>query len=213
MAEAATATFGSELANGDKAAPEWIELFPAGPQLTAVDGRKWTANPSAVLAAFAARNGRPLPVDYEHAQAIKAGTGDEAPAAGWIVAVEERAGAIWGKVEWTPRAARLIADREYRYISPEFQRDKAGRILRLDGAALVNRPALEELVALASQSRNDAAEPEPEAALIAQARELAAAAQVYQAEQARLGKPVTTATAVAAVQAQRASTSPQEKTT
>jgi len=153
----ATAIFTAELAATGNGAPEWIELFPAGPDLVAVDGRKWTANPSAVVAAFAARNGRPLPVDYEHAQYIKAGTGDETPAAGWIVAVEDRAGAVWGKVEWTPRAARLIADREYRYVSPEFQRAEDGLILQLDGAALVNRPALETLTALAARQQTQGA--------------------------------------------------------
>jgi phage I-like protein len=185
----ATAIFGTDLAAASGTAPEWVELFPAGPELVAVDGRRWTANPAAVLAAFAARDGRPLPIDYEHAQAYKVGTGDEAPAAGWIVALEERAGAVWGKVEWTPRAARRIVHREYRYVSPEFQRDKAGQVLRLDGAALVNRPALEMLAALAARQPNPKgddmkniatalglAEASEEKAIVDKAKELAAAA-------------------------------------
>ena len=68
--------------------------------------------------------------------------GEEAPAAGWITSVEVRDGAVWGHVEWTDRAAAMIAAREYRFLSPEFTHSKAGEILALAGAGLVNRPAL-----------------------------------------------------------------------
>lgn len=138
----ATAIFATDLAQAENTAPEWVELFPAGPELKARDGRTWTADPQAVLSAFAANNA-PLPIDYEHGQDHLAPEGKEAPAAGWIVKVENRAGAVWGMVEWTARAAKMIVDREYRFLSPAFNTTKAGRITRLLGAGLVNRPALE----------------------------------------------------------------------
>lgn len=149
----ATANFTrTDLASDTKSPPEWVELFPAGPELLARDGRRWTANAPAVLAAFDA-NRAPLPIDYEHAQDIKADKGDEAPAAGWIVALEARAGAVWGKVEWTARAASMIVEREYRFLSPAFTHTTDGLITRLLGAGLVNRPAL-ELTALSRETFN-----------------------------------------------------------
>lgn len=152
----ATANFSIELASEAKTAPEWVELFPAGPDLVARDGRRWTANPAAVLAAFQ-NNRAALAIDYEHAQDIRAEKGQEAPAAGWIVELEDRAGAVWGKVEWTARAAAMIVEREYRFLSPAFKHAGTGLITRLLGAGLVNRPAL-ELTALSRetpQTEND----------------------------------------------------------
>lgn len=153
----ATAIFQTDLAAQANGAPEWVQLFPAGPELVARDGRKWIANAPAVVAAFAANNG-PLPIDYEHGQDHLAAKGHEAPAAGWIVAVEDRGGEVWGKVEWTERAAAMIAAREYRFISPAFGHEKSGRITRLAGAGLVNRPALE----MAALSREATTTEEPE---------------------------------------------------
>ncbi len=141
MNTTATAIFQTDLASNAGQAPEWIEIFPAGPGIVARDGRQWTLQPQLVLEAFAANRG-PLAIDYEHGQALKAPLGDEAPAAGWIVQLEERDGGIWGKVEWVEKAARQIVAREYRFISPDFNHDKSGVITRLRGAGLVNRPAL-----------------------------------------------------------------------
>lgn len=141
MTRTAATSFFTELAAvGDKP-PEWIELFPKGPELRARDGRRWTLEPARVIAAFAASQG-PLAIDYEHAQALKAPGGDEAPAAGWINAVEERDGSVWGQVEWTKAAARKIVEREYRFVSPDFDHTRDGLIVQLNGAGLVNRPAL-----------------------------------------------------------------------
>ena len=148
----ATAIFRTDLASEAKAAPEWVELFPAGPELLARDGRRWTANPDAVIAAFAAYNA-PLPIDYEHGQDLKADKGEEAPAAGWIVELQNRAGAVWGRVEWTERAAAMIAAREYRFLSPAFTAAEDGLVRRLLGAGLVNRPAL-EMTALSRETPN-----------------------------------------------------------
>lgn len=53
-------------AEGD-AAPEWVQLLPAGPSIMARDGRRWRmSNPQGVVAAFASNNAD-LPIDYEHA--------------------------------------------------------------------------------------------------------------------------------------------------
>ena len=50
---------------------------------------------------------------------------------------------MWGEVEWTPRAAAHLEAREYRFISPVFGYDPRTRaVTRIEGAALVNDPAL-----------------------------------------------------------------------
>ncbi len=140
MSTASATPFFTELASDGKSPPEWVQLFPKGPHLKARDGREWTLEPARVVSAFA-REQVPLAVDYEHGQAHLAVGGKEAPAAGWIVAVEERDGTVWGKVEWTKPAAARIVTKEYRFLSPEFKHTREGVIVKLDGAGLVNRPA------------------------------------------------------------------------
>ncbi|CAA0129454.1 Uncharacterised protein [Starkeya nomas] len=134
------------------AVPEWIMILPAGPQLRAVDGRSWTIEDPDAVAAASMLDGLDLPIDWEHAQDHRAPKGEEAPAAGWIDRIEVRDGAQWAHVDWTEKGRRSIAGRDYRYISPTFLHDKAGRIARIIGAGLVNRPAFNSLPALAQQS-------------------------------------------------------------
>ena len=118
-------------------APEWAELLPAGPVLKGRDGRQWkVSDPARLVAAFAP----PFVVDYEHAQDKLAVNGQEAPAGGWVEAMELRDGAVWGRVDWTPRAKAAIAAREYRFISPAFTYSPDGEVQALIGASLVNRP-------------------------------------------------------------------------
>ncbi|TAA61626.1 phage protease [Shinella sp. JR1-6] len=169
----------------------WGNLLPKGPDLTARDDRRWTYNPAEVVAAFVANQG-PLAVDYEHGQDLL--KGEAAPAAGWIVAMEDRDGALWGKIEWTERASAMIREREYRFLSSSMRLANGGRIIGLDGAALVNRPALP----VAALDPDQTGETEREA------RALASKAQVYQTEQATLGRAITISEAVTTVAAMSA---------
>ena len=123
--------------------PDWIQLLPAGPAITGSDGRSWTLpDPAALLTEFTARN-KPLVVDWEHASEHRALQGLDAPAAGWIDRLEIRDGAIWGHVEWTPKAAQQIAAKEYRFLSPVFTYQKSdSRIVALVSAGLTNQPNL-----------------------------------------------------------------------
>lgn len=121
--------------------PEWIEVLPQGPDIKGLDGRAWRmASAAGVVAASQSR--LPVVVDYEHASELLAPKGHEAPASGWITAFEARDGAVWGRVEWTPRAANMIAAREYRFVSPVFRHSKAGDVLRIESVGLVNQPNL-----------------------------------------------------------------------
>jgi phage I-like protein len=129
-------------ASGD-AAPEWVELLPVGPDIVGRDGRSWRIADPAVVIADSAVNGA-IHIDYEHASETKAAKGDEAPAAGWVNGMEVRDGAIWGRVEWTPRAGAMISAREYRFLSPVFVFDTSTRqILSIVSAGLTNRPNLD----------------------------------------------------------------------
>lgn len=136
-----------------QAAPEWIEVLPRGPDIIGRDGRRWRmTDPAQVVAAFAANRAH-LPIDIEHAQFLMAPEGMPAPASGWIEEVAVRDGAVHARVSWTPRGSELVANREYRFISPVFTfDDKTGEIIALKGAGLVNRPNL-QLPALNSEGK------------------------------------------------------------
>lgn len=124
-------------------APEWVELIPAGEFAPRDSRAPWNnSSPEAVLAASRAL-AMDLPVDYEHQTDYATQNGQPAPAAGWIKEMQVRAGAIWGRVEWTERARAMLAAREYRYLSPVFGYTTDGRVVtHVLRAALTNDPAL-----------------------------------------------------------------------
>jgi hypothetical protein len=133
-------------------AEPWIHLLPAG-TFRGRDGRGpyTAANAGAIINAsreFAGK--RQIPIDYDHASDLAAKNGSPAPAAGWINALQSRADGVWGRVQWTPRAAEQLAQRKYRYLSPVFSHDAAGNVSRLLRASLTNNPNLDQLTALAS---------------------------------------------------------------
>ncbi|MCL2076060.1 MAG: phage protease [Betaproteobacteria bacterium] len=130
--------------------PEWepgndltqVHLIPAG-NFTGRDGRGPNfLDAEAVTNAFTAM-GMSLAIDYEHQSIHTANNGQPAPAAGWITAIEAREDGLWGTVEWTDKAAEMIKEREYRYLSPVFKYEiNTGRVIALVGAGLTNHPNL-----------------------------------------------------------------------
>ena len=137
----------------------WIQLLPAG-EVRGRDGRGPylvgdRAAMEAIVAATVERaRATDLCVDYDH-QAIFAavpGVGGNAPAAGWIKDLQVRDDGIWGRVEWTTAAAERIRAGEYRYLSPVFKNDDAGRVRWLFNAGLVNTPNF-ELAPVAASDR------------------------------------------------------------
>lgn len=127
--------------------PDWVQLVPAGKNIKARDGRKFSnAKPEDVVKAFEGSS-LDLPIDFNHSSESR----DErpAPAAGWIVELEIREGEIWGRVEWTRLGIEALRNKEYKYISPAFYQSKTGLVLELVSAGLTNRPAL-DLPSLAS---------------------------------------------------------------
>jgi phage I-like protein len=134
--------------------PDWIELVPAGP-FKGVDGRgPWIIKNSAAVIARSMADGK-LPLDENHSTDLAAPEGLPSPARGWIVEMEERNGAIWGRVDWNESGKQLMIDRAYRGISPVFTRDpNTGEINQVLRASLNNTPNIAALHSLHSQQEN-----------------------------------------------------------
>lgn len=141
--------------NAEGAAPEWVKLLPYG-EIVGRDGRRWTLPREAVNtvinASMARAAGEDLVFDYCHQSDLAAveGVGGVAPASGWIKELQSRDDGIYARVSWTPAAKAALQAQEYRYASPVFSYDKAGRVTKLLRASLTNTPNL-VLGALASE--------------------------------------------------------------
>jgi phage I-like protein len=108
----------------------------------------------AVLTAFRARQAD-LPIDYDHQSLTAEEKAGPVPAAGWIRELAARGDGIWARVEWTPRAAELLVQREYRYLSPVFRYEsQTGRVVELTGAGLTHVPNL-HLTAVSMEQRKE----------------------------------------------------------
>lgn len=149
MSKQATAIIATPIAlceaNGAVSAPECIQILPMG-LITPNDGRgPWRLeDPRAVIAETRKRlGGLEMMLDYNHQSEHAAQNGRPAPAAGWITELEARPDGIFGKVAWTRKGAEAVAAREFRYISPVFNHDAAGRVRRIISCALTNTPALD----------------------------------------------------------------------
>ncbi len=137
-ASAATASGPALALAAEGGAPDWVQLLPAGPFIRGRDGRSFgLADPVAVANRFRP----PFAIDWEHAQDLRAPSGEAAPAAAWVEEVQVRNGQIWGRVDWTERGRAAVAAREYRFLSPAFTFEPAtNAVVELVGAGLVNRP-------------------------------------------------------------------------
>jgi len=144
--------FDLDMKTGKAEAPTWVQIFPAGPELAARDGRTWKmTDPDAFVAAQKCSKAQPILVDFDHLSSFTPEEGGDQTAAGWIEELEVRDGQVWARVAWTVRAAAQIADREWRFVSPEFLAHKTTKeVAVLRALSLVNRPAF-DMVALAHE--------------------------------------------------------------
>ncbi len=147
-------------------APTRIKLLPAG-EFAARDGRPgnlpdsgsavWRLDDAQGAALAAALNAQAasvaLVIDYEHQTLLSKENGQPAPAAGWMRHFEFIAGdGLYATgVEWTAKAAAMLAAQEYRYRSPVFAFDPvSGQVQALHSLALTNNPGLDVLPVLAA---------------------------------------------------------------
>lgn len=137
--------------------PNRIQILPAGKKIKGVDGREWTlSDPHSLCAKMnssdcvTVKNG--CCIDENHSTDLSAPKGGEAPAFGWFRNFTvEGDGSIWADVEWNARGEKAVREKEYRYISPVFTRDKDGNITEILRAALTNNPNLDNPALNSSQ--------------------------------------------------------------
>jgi phage I-like protein len=144
-----------------QAADNAIQIFPAG-VFKAEDGRPadvlsghWLINAdiaTRVITRAAARK-NDMVVDYEHQTLNSAKNGKPAPAAAWIKRPSfewrEGVGLFATQVEWTPKAADMLKNKEYRYVSPVFSYDPVtGAVIDLVNIAITNDPGLDGMESL-----------------------------------------------------------------
>lgn len=79
-------------------------------------------------------------VDYEHQTLDDV----QAPAGGWIKELYKGEDAIIAKIEWTPKAAEYLKNKEYKYLSPVVLTRKIDKkAVLLHSVALTNTPAID----------------------------------------------------------------------
>ncbi|MDD9910192.1 MAG: hypothetical protein OXR62_10920 [Ahrensia sp.] len=126
-------------------APEWIQLTPAA-HFSGADGRgPYDASQAQSIIDASLQSVGKIAIDENHATDLLASKGGPAPARGWIVELAARGDSIWGRVEWTKAGEKLVADREYGFVSPVFSlvKSKAGGVVkRILRASIVNDPNL-----------------------------------------------------------------------
>lgn len=136
--------------------PAEIELIPIGrfrlaDQRGETEMRLDAASAAAVIASsLATAPGNVLPIDFDHRSFAAQGSADSR-AAGWITAMRVEGGRIVATVDWTPDGRAALAGRSYRFVSPVFKARPDGEVVLIEGAGLVNNPALPELRQLASK--------------------------------------------------------------
>jgi len=138
--KALTALCFNMMAMEDNATGIWLPMIPSG-TFQGIDGRSWmNPNPDAVVASFSKKR----PFDVEHSTHLKAPNGEPAPAYGWITKVENRAGEIWGYVEWNGDGREMIEEKKYAFYSPAFSHNaETGVIYGVESAGLTNSPNLD----------------------------------------------------------------------
>lgn len=149
----------------------WQQLLPAG-RFKAIDGRPfdvpgghWFLDEAIArrLIDRARSSTNDLVIDYEHQTLNSEKNGQPAPAAGWFKGeMEWRESGLWIRPTWTARAREHIQNDEYRFLSAVFPYDKTtGEPLALHSAALVNRPGIDGLQAVAALNASFPTQQEP----------------------------------------------------
>ena len=127
--------------------PSVVQILPSGPTINGINGESWLLDSDGInqiIAHFKHRNdnGRPLVFDYEHATELRANKGLPSPASGWGTELTYNNG-FWATVNWTDKAKELIANNEYKFLSPVIAYEKESkRIVAITSVGLVNQPNL-----------------------------------------------------------------------
>lgn len=108
-----------------------------------------------------------IPVDFDHsmeqpvANSLAKSTGN-APAAGWISALERRPDGLWGLTEWLPDTRKRILAKEYQFVSPAIRFGSTDPVTgskvgaKLSSAGITNKPFLRALPPLQANDSSEA---------------------------------------------------------
>lgn len=107
-----------------------------------------------MAASLASAAGKMLAIDFDHRSFAEQGKQDSR-AAGWIHAMDVEGDRVMASVKWTDDGRRALESLSYRFISPVFQSRPDGTVTLIEGAALVNNPALPQLRQVASKENDD----------------------------------------------------------
>ena len=131
-----------------------VRLFKIGANTTEKGTYILTAADNAAVAARYRRRGTGLSFDYSHDEA-KPSTGGPIIAAGWG-ALEARPDGLWAVgITWTALAAKHMAARELRYVSPLFEfeaRADGNHVTNVINVGLTNIPATHGTMAIAASA-------------------------------------------------------------
>jgi phage I-like protein len=111
---------------------------------------------AAVSSAFMSHGMDRLPIDFDHGMLSPLKSADSSAAAGWFVPmVHSASGALMATdVQWTPRAAQMLRDREFRFFSPALRiENSTGRVTKLINVALTNLPATKDQMPLVANDK------------------------------------------------------------
>ncbi|MBN8294727.1 hypothetical protein JI664_22345 [Rhodobacter sp. NTK016B] len=135
--------------------PARIELIPVGAFKTADRRPQFRIDDAAAVIAASLEQapGGVLPIDFDHRSFASSGTADSR-AAGWITGLEVEGDRVMASVEWTEDGQKAVSGRVYRFISPVFKNLPDGQVVLIEGAGLVNTPALPQLRQLASKENS-----------------------------------------------------------
>lgn len=152
------------MGEGDKP-PEEFCVLKKGTTQTVAGIYNFTEASAVKCMESQARYGNDYPIDYGHAAHHSMFSPDPAEAgkaAGWFKQ-EVRDGDLWATgVRWTPRAAKMLQELEYRYFSPVIDHTVDGEVVALQSVALTNLPATYGMEPLmASQTTTPAADEPP----------------------------------------------------
>lgn len=182
-------------------APDWIQLT-TGRTFEGRDGRRFKVQSTRAIVKAFEDAGEHLQVDIDHeSEFAHPMMGTSTKSYGWVTKLAVRnQGQLWAKVDWTAEGRQLIAEKQYRSISPVFYCDResvakyyedgetAMEVLAVKSVALTNQPNLR--VASLNTQQKPAREDDPmNLAKIAAALNLAADADEATILQALSAKP------------------------
>ncbi len=133
--------------DSDGKPPKEFCIFPFGKFETSKGTFVFDEKAAKSVLGFYKDQGNDLSIDYEHMAVCDPPV--IAPAAGHFNLELRKEGLYAVQVRWTPRAAEMLKNKEYKYFSPAFAIDKEShRITKLLNIALTNIPATKNMAPL-----------------------------------------------------------------